>query len=153
MHRTYFLASTALMEGSTGLLLFVSPTVLAELLLGVAHASPEVAVVARIAGAALLALAVACWFGRTDHRRPAQQGLLLGVLIYDLGAAGILAYAGWFLNLVGFALWPAVALHSGLAVWGVSTFKGNPRCNDGTVTPTNLLGVESEDRGIREGPL
>ena len=90
MHRTYLLIVTALGEAGTGLLALVSPAVLLALLLGVDQASPETNFVGRIAGAALLALGVACWLGRDDHGRPAQQGLLLGVLIYDLAAAGIL---------------------------------------------------------------
>jgi hypothetical protein len=45
-------------------------------------------------------------------------------LIYDVAAAVILAYTGWFLNLVGILLWPAVLLHAALAVWcGVCLWK------------------------------
>jgi hypothetical protein len=127
MHRTYLFIVTAFGEGGIGLLLLVWPPVPMTVLLGVDHPSPEGACAARIAGAALLALAVACWLGRNDHDRPAQQGLLLGVLLYDLAAAGILAYAGWFLGLAGIALWPAVGLHVALAVWCVVSFRIKPR--------------------------
>jgi len=130
MHRTSLLIVTALGEAGTGLLALVSPLVLLALLLGVDQASPETNFVGRIAGAALLALGVACWLGRNDHDRPAQQGLLLGVLIYDLAAAGILAYTGWFLSLVGIALWPAVGLHVVLAFWCVVAFRVKPRRGD-----------------------
>jgi hypothetical protein len=119
MHRTYLLLVTAFAEGGIGVLLLVLPSVPLRLLLGVDNASPETFPVARIAGAALLALGVACWLGRNDPHRPAQQGLVLGVLIYDLAAAGILAYTGWFSSLVSIALWPAVILHIGLAGWCV----------------------------------
>jgi hypothetical protein len=97
--------------------LLVVPSLLFALLLGVDQASPEADVVARIAGAALVAFGVGCWAARNEHNRPMQKGVLLGVLIYDVAAAVILAYAAWFLRLVGIALWPAVFLHVALALW------------------------------------
>jgi hypothetical protein len=130
MYRVYLLIATAFGEGGVGLPLLVSPSVPLALLLGVDQASPEVGFFARISGAALFALAVACWLGRNDHGGPAQKGLLLGVLIYDLAAAAILACTGWFLGLVGVALWPAVALHVALAVCCVLCIRDEPRRGD-----------------------
>jgi hypothetical protein len=130
MYRTYLLIATAFGEGGVGLLLLVSPSVPLALLLCVDQASPDVAFFARLCGAALLALGLACWLGRNDHGRPAQQGLLLGVLSYDLAAAGILTYTGWFLGLVGIALWPAVGLHVALAVCCVVCIRDAPRRGD-----------------------
>jgi hypothetical protein len=117
MHRANLLIVTALGEAGTGLLLLAWPPVLLALLLGVDQASPETTCCARVAGAALLAIGVACWIGRSDAHSFAQFGLLIGVLIYDVAAAVILAYAGLYLSLAGIALWPAVVLHAALAVW------------------------------------
>ena len=117
MHRAYFLIVTALTEAGTGLLLLVWPPVLFALLLGVERPSPEANLLARITGAALLAIGVTCWLGRRDKDDPARLGLITGVLLYDVAAAAILAHAGLFTGLVGIALWPAVALHATLAVW------------------------------------
>ncbi len=125
MCRTYLLSVTALGEGGIGFLLLAWPPVPMVLLLGVDQASSEVAFFARIAGAALVALGVACWMGRNDH--PAPDGLLLSVLSYDVAATAILGYTGWFLGLVGIALWPAVVLHAVLAVWCVGCFWAKPR--------------------------
>src|SRR5262249_36575021 len=83
--------------------------------------------IARVAGAALLAIGVACWLARGDERSPAQLGLLAGVLIYDVAAAVLLAYAGLVLSMVGIALWPAVVLHTALAVWCVLCLWVRPR--------------------------
>jgi hypothetical protein len=116
MFRTCLFIATALGEGGIGVLLLVWPPIPLALLLGVDQASPEVVILARVAGAALLALGVACWLGRNDHIGSAQKGLLLGILIYDMAAAGILAYSGWFLGLAGIALWPVVGLHMALAL-------------------------------------
>src|SRR5262245_11824974 len=127
MHRESLLIVTALVEVGTGLSLLIVPSVPLELLLGVGEASPGVILVARVAGAALLALGVASWVGRSDNRSPAQLGLITGVLIYDAAAAGLLAYAGLSLRLVGMALWPAVVLHLALAVWCVVCLPATPR--------------------------
>jgi hypothetical protein len=117
MHPAILLIVTAVAEAGTGLLLLVWPPVLIALLLGVDHASPETNICARVAGAALLAIGVACWIGRSDAHGSAQLGLLIGVFIYDVAAAVILAYTGLFVHLVGIVLWPAVVLHAALAIW------------------------------------
>ncbi len=115
----YLLIVTALCEAGVGLLLLFWPAVPQLLLLGVEQITPESACFGRIAGAALVAFAVACWAGRNVVDCPAAQGLLFGVLFYDLAAAAILAYSGGILELSGIALWPAVGLHVVLAVWCV----------------------------------
>jgi len=115
MHRRHLLTVTALSEGGIAVLLLLMPRVPIWLLLGLDQPSPEALSVSRIAGAGLMAFSVACWGGRDDHA--AQSSLLLGVLIYDLAATGILAHAGWFVGLAGILLWPAVLLHAALAVW------------------------------------
>ena len=126
MHRTSLLIVTALSEGGTGLFLVIWPPVPLALLLGVKQPSPEALPCARVAGAALVALGVTCWFGRFDKRSPTQFGLLTGVLTYDVAAAVILAYTGLFMKLLGIALWPAVLVHAALAVWCVVCFWDKP---------------------------
>ena len=118
MHRTYLLMVTAIGEGATGLLLLVVPSVLFALLLGLEQTSPEAILVARLTGAALVAIGVTCWAGRSDKHGPARFGLLTAVLLYDVAAAVILACAG-LTGLTGIALWPAVVLHAALAAWCV----------------------------------
>jgi hypothetical protein len=116
-------------------LLLVVPSVPLALLLGVEQASPETIVAARVAGAALLALGIACWLGRSNKHGPVQLGLIRGVLIYDVAAAVLLEYAGLFSSLGGIALWPAVVLHTALAVWGVVCLWVGPHGpSDGTLS-------------------
>jgi hypothetical protein len=122
MNGNHFLIVTAIAEAGTGLLILSCPSVPVEVLLGIKDVSPEVTICARIAGAALLGIGVACWIGRSDTHSSAQLGLLTGALIYDLAAAAILAYAGLILSMVGIILWPAVMLHGGLAVWCIACF-------------------------------
>jgi hypothetical protein len=119
MHQAALLQVTAFIETGTGLALLIWPAIPITILLGVEQIAPDIAACSRIAGAALLALGVACWVGRHDRRSPAELGLLAGVLIYDALAAVILAYVGYSRSPVGVALWPAVVLHGALALWSV----------------------------------
>jgi hypothetical protein len=120
MRRSFLLMATALGEGATGLLLVIWPSLLMLLLLGTEQAALETLVLARIAGAALLAFSIVCWTGRSRERDSRQRGLLVAVLFYDVAAAVILAYAGGFMDCAGIALWPAVAIHLALAGWATA---------------------------------
>jgi hypothetical protein len=126
MHRAYLLMVIAFSEGGFGLLLLTLPSVPLWLLLGVEQASPEAIFVARVTGAALVAIGVACWLGRNDKPGPAQLGLIAGVLVYGAAAAVILAYTGLSVGLAGIVLWPAVVLHAVLAAWCVVCLLAKP---------------------------
>ena len=65
------------------------------------------------------AIGIACWLRRSDQYSAAQNGLLASILIYNVAAAAILTYTGYG-GLVGIALWPAILVHSALAVWCVA---------------------------------
>ena len=108
---------TAMIEAATGVALMVLPSVPAALLFGTTLDTPTALVVARIAGAALLALGVACWLARDDGQSRAARGLIAAMLTYNTAAVAILAHAGIYLELSGIALWPAIVLHVAMAVW------------------------------------
>lgn len=127
MRRTYFLIVTAVGEAGTGLLLLFLPAVLLTLLLGESAATPEATFRARFFGAVLVAFGVACWLVRNQHGRPAQLGVLIAALTYDVAAAALLAYMGSVKGTAGIALWPAVLVHAALVVWGVVSFWDKPR--------------------------
>jgi hypothetical protein len=106
---------TAVGEGGIGLLLLMLPAVVCSILLGIDSPSPEALVMSRFAGAALIAIGVACWLVRRDGDSAGQRGILVGVFTYDVAAAAILAYVAIVRNMVGIALWPAVVIHAALA--------------------------------------
>jgi hypothetical protein len=110
-------AVTAVAETGTGILLLFLPAAVCSILLGIESPLSETVLISRFAGTALVAIGVACWLARSDSGNGAQRGLLIGVLIYYVVAAGLLAYAGLVLSLVGIALWPAVGIHVALALW------------------------------------
>ena len=108
---------TAFVEMGTGVLLLFIPAVPLALLLGVREAAPEALLVARVAGVAVLAIGAASWLARNGEQSAADLGLLVGILIYDIGAAALLAFEGVGLGMAGLGLWPAVVIHAALAVW------------------------------------
>src|SRR5712671_311766 len=107
---------TAFIEAATGLALIALPAIVVRLLLG-AEISGASIPLGRVAGAALLALGVACWLARDDRQSCAARGLVVAMLIYNVVATAVLAFAGIGLGLHGVALWPAVVLHAAMGVW------------------------------------
>ena len=108
--------ATAVIEGGAGLGLAIAPALLVSILIGAPLDTTAGLLVARLAGAALLALTAACWLARNDQNR-AAGGLILSMLFYNTAAAGLLAYAGIGLRLSGIGLWPAVVIHMAMAIW------------------------------------
>ena len=111
-----FLTMTAILEGATGLALIAMPVMVVRLLLG-AEISGASIPLGRVAGAALLALGVACLLARDDTQSRATRGLVVAMLMYNIPATAVLAFADIALGLHGVALWPAVILHAVMAVW------------------------------------
>jgi hypothetical protein len=99
------LAIVSVGELATGLAFLVAPSLVAQLLLGV-ELTDVALTVARVAGIALIALAVACWPGTP----------LIGMLTYSAAVALYLAYLGFAGGASGILLWPAVVLHAILTV-------------------------------------
>ncbi|MCD6032227.1 MAG: hypothetical protein K0S78_4409 [Thermomicrobiales bacterium] len=109
--------TTAVVEVATGLALLALPAIVLAFLLGIQSAIAETLLVGRITGAALLAIGVASALARDDAGTPAQRGVLISILLYDVLVALLLVYSALVVQLVGPALWPAVALHTLLAGW------------------------------------
>jgi len=106
------LALAAVGEAITGLAMLLAPSLIGQLLLG-AELTGIAVTVARVAGIALIALAVACWPGTP----------LLGMLIYSAAITLYLGYVGSEGGLAGALLWPAVVLHlilTALLAWALA---------------------------------
>src|SRR5438034_10093222 len=116
---------TAIIETATGLGLMATPYVVVRLLLGSQLDTSAAVMLARVAGAALLALGVACWLARDDTKSRAARGLVVAMLMYNIPATAVLAFAGIGLGLHGVALWPAVVLHAAMGAWCVACLRGS----------------------------
>ena len=120
-----FLILTAIIEAATGLALIALPAIVVRLLLG-AEISGAGIPLGRVAGAALLALGVACWLARDDTQSRAARGLVVAMLMYNIVATAVLAFAGIGLGLHGVVLWPAVVLHAAMGVWCIVCLGRSP---------------------------
>lgn len=110
------LTLTALLEAGAGLGLLVAPGLVAGILLGASLDLGGTAV-GRVAGAALLALGVACWGASRDECSRAAAGLVTALLLYNTVVAGLLIYLRYVAGLSGLGLLPATGLHTAMAVW------------------------------------
>ena len=115
--------ATAVLESTTGVALVAVPNAVVPLLLGAAFDAPGALVVARIAGAALLALGLASWLARRDGELRAGRGLMAAMLLYNVAVAAVLARYGLGSGTTGTALWPVVLLHSILAAWCIKALR------------------------------
>jgi len=114
------LTLTAVIELGAGLALVVLPSPVVVLMLGAPLDTPAALSVARLTGAALVALGIACWLARVDGQSRAAIGLAIAMLPYNLAAVAVLAAARIGSGLSGVALWPAVILHTAMAVWCIA---------------------------------
>jgi hypothetical protein len=111
------LTTLAVIEFGAGLGMLAVPSFVGEILLGSPFGTTIEPVIARVAGIALLALAVACWLLRNEGWSRATRGLVGAMLLYNGGGTGVLLYAGPGLGLYGTGFWPAVLVHAVMAVW------------------------------------
>ena len=127
------LVVSACLEAVTGVTLIVSPAPPVLLLIGAALDTTGGLIVARVAGAALLALGLGCWIARNDAGSQAARGLVGAMMLYNVAAFAVLVYAGLGLKLFAVGLWPAVLLHLALAVWCIACLRqGNASSGERT---------------------
>jgi len=123
---------TAILEAGIGIGLLAVPSAVAQVLLGAPLEGAATLTVARVAGAALLALGIACRLAASDGRSCAARGVVSAIVIYNLGAAIILGLAGIQGSTLGIALWPAVILHLAMTLWCVAKLLTQPKVPDPT---------------------
>jgi len=121
--------TTAVIEAGAGLALLCLPSSAAKLLLGTALQQPSACVVARVGGAGLLTIGIACWLARSDTESSAARGLVTALVVYNLVVALVLAAAGLRSQPVGIVLWPAVVLHTLMTAWCIVSLR-NPSIAD-----------------------
>jgi hypothetical protein len=117
------LITTAISEITTGIALLAVPALLVSILLGATLDTSAGLAVARLAGAALLSLGVACWFGSRDTQSRAAIGIVAAMLLYNLAAVALLVSLRYYAGMTGMGLLPASALHAVLAVWCIACLR------------------------------
>lgn len=122
MTRTLLIV-TAWFEAMTGVALVLSPSVPADLLVGAALDGPSVLAVARVTGAAMLSLGLACWLARRDGESTAGRAVVSAMLLYNVTVVAVLVHASLALAVTAVLLWPAVGGHTALAAWCVACLR------------------------------
>ena len=108
------LTVTAIIEGATGLALAIVPSLVVSSLLGTSITDQSAIIIARLAGAALLTISIACWLSRNGAKPYIMVKAMLG---YNSFSIALLVYAALYERIYGPGLWPAVLLHLGLLIW------------------------------------
>lgn len=108
------LTITALIEGATGLALATMPSFVVSILLGASLSDISAILIARLAGVALITIAIACWLSRNNTQ---SAVIVKAMLVYNVFSIVLLVYAVSVEQISGPGLWPAVLLHFGLLVW------------------------------------
>src|SRR3990167_3163932 len=112
-----FFITTAALEVGAGLTLLLAPLQAATLLLGTSPAGPEAVLFEKIAGCALVALALANWLARNDSQSVAARGIAWGMMIYNLGVLEFL-FPFAFVSLVPPHLQPQIQQQAvGVLLW------------------------------------
>jgi hypothetical protein len=113
----WLLIVSALIELAAGIALLIAPSAVTHLLVGVGLDSPESRLVARIAGAALLAIGLTCWAERGSEGARERTGLVAGLAAYNAAVVILFVWAGGVGKMHGLGLWPAIVLHAMLFTW------------------------------------
>ena len=106
-----------ILAGSAALIV---PAPVVSLLLGVSM-DPIASVLARLFGAGVFALGLACLKARHDATSPAGVAVSLGITVYNLLAAVVLLWTAAASGLGGLLLWGAGIGHAVLGALFVST--------------------------------
>jgi hypothetical protein len=114
---------TAIIEAGAGLALLAVPSMTSSLLLGAPLDLLAAVSLARVGGAAILALAIVCWLARRDAHSLASRGLIVAMVFYNFAVAAVLAFAGFVDELHGVLLWPAVLFHLTMGAWCIASLQ------------------------------
>jgi hypothetical protein len=68
---------------------------------------------------ALLAIGVVSGLARQASGGPARRGVVVAAVFYDVAVALLFVFSAVGSHMAGPVLWPAVGLHTILAVWGM----------------------------------
>ena len=108
---------TAIFEGVVGLGLLLVPELVGSTLLNTPLDTPGGSIAARIAGVAILSLAICCWKAYRFVSEEAALEILTAMLFYNFATAAVLAYGGTQLGLQSTLIWPAIVVHGVLGLW------------------------------------
>lgn len=105
------LAISGLLEVLVGVLALVVPATVVSVLLGVS-VDPIASVLARLFGAGVFALGLACLIARRDVASPAGLAVSIGITSYNTLASAVIIWVAAVLGFGGLLLWVAGIGHA-----------------------------------------
>jgi hypothetical protein len=126
MSLQFLLAISGVLEVLVGVLALISPTMVIVMLLG-GPGDMIASVLARIFGAGVFALGLACLIARRDVASPAGLAVSIGITSYNMLASAIIIWVAAVLGLGGLLLWVAGIGHAVLGLLFVSALVGRGR--------------------------
>ncbi len=117
-----FLMLTAILEGATGLILFIAPSFIVSFLLSTKLEETGGIIVARIAVIAIISIAINCWISKSYAK---NLGIMISLLVYNFAVVAVFGYAGIAYGFSGVVLWLVVIAHVGIGLWGALLLKKN----------------------------
>jgi hypothetical protein len=106
---------TAAMELGAGVALLAAPAVVIRLAFGSGVEVFPAVGIARLTGAALLALGAACWRARDDERSVASRAIVEAILVYNAAVVALVLFGA--LGSLGPVQWAVVVLHGAMGIW------------------------------------
>jgi hypothetical protein len=120
------LTISGVLEVLVGVLALISPASVVSLLLE-GPVDPIASVLARLFGAGVFALGLACFKTRNDVASPAGLAVSIGITSYNVLAAVVIIWAAAGLSLGGMLLWVAGIGHGVLGALFVAALVGTRR--------------------------
>lgn len=111
------LTLTAILEGVVGIGLLITPVLVASVLLNTPLDTAGGLFAARLAGAAIITVAICCWKARGFEIAQAAMGVVTAMLFYNFAAAAVLVYGAVRLGLQSKFIWPVIVVHAVLGLW------------------------------------
>jgi hypothetical protein len=111
------LTVTAIFEGIFGIGLLITPVLVVSTVLNTPLETAGGLAASRLAGAAIVTIAISCWKARSFEIPQAAIGVVTAMLFYNFAAAAVLVYAGVRLGLQSKFIWPAIVAHAALGLW------------------------------------
>ncbi len=126
------LVATAVLEAGSGVAFLIWPSAITAGLFG--PKVPFVPALAPLVGLTLLAIAAVSGLASRHPESRAARGVVWGMTLYNLGAAGGLCVPKLASSQGGAFLWPAVALHAAMGVWCIICLR-RARRPEGSTAP------------------
>ena len=116
------LKSTSIIEALTGLAFMFIPNLVTNLLLGLPVNEVSGLILSMVAGAALLSIAIVCWFASENDN---AIDLVKGLMFYNIAVVGIVLYSAIHFYVYNTLFFAVAGFHFIYATWCLIVVRKN----------------------------